>query len=84
MMTAWVTLPLKIVVPVTDWKDHYDIALWMVKIKPNSDNGLFKTSAADCFQIRSLSEDRFVMRLGKIDHNTLDEIKEAISKVLDL
>ena len=77
-------LPLKIVVPVTDWKPHYDIAPWMVKINPNNDNGLFKTSAADCFQIRSLSEDRFVKCLGKIDDDTLDEIKEAISKILDL
>jgi mRNA-degrading endonuclease toxin of MazEF toxin-antitoxin module len=37
-----------------------------------------------CFQIRSLSEDRFIEKLGKIDDDTLDEIKEAISKVLDL
>jgi mRNA interferase MazF len=47
-------------------------------------NRPLKTSAADCFQIRSLSEDRFVARLGKIDDDTLDGIKEAISKVLDL
>jgi mRNA interferase MazF len=25
-------LPLKIVVPLTDWKDRYAIAPWMVKI----------------------------------------------------
>ena len=24
-------LPLKIIVPITDWKDRYDIAPWMVK-----------------------------------------------------
>lgn len=40
-------LPLKIIVPITDWKDRYEIAPWMVKIESNSSvNGLTKTSAA--------------------------------------
>jgi mRNA interferase MazF len=77
-------LPLKVVIPITDWKDRYNIAPWMIKIEPNSVNGLFKISAADCFQIRSLSKERFVRQLGKIDSDTLDEIKDAISTVLDL
>lgn len=77
-------LPLKVIVPITDWKDRYDIAPWMVKIEPNSANGLSKTSSADCFQIRSLSQERLIKKLGTIDENTLDEIKEAIRKALDL
>lgn len=28
-------LPLKVNVPITDWKDRYDVAPWMVKIEPN-------------------------------------------------
>ena len=35
-------LPLKIIVPLTDWKNRYEIAPWMIKIEPNSDNGLSK------------------------------------------
>jgi len=77
-------LPLKIIVPITDWKDHHKMAPWMVKINENEKNGLFKTSAVDSFQIRSLSENRLIRQLGKIDNDTLDEIKEAISKVLGL
>ncbi|WP_339795269.1 type II toxin-antitoxin system PemK/MazF family toxin [uncultured Imperialibacter sp.] len=38
-------LPLKVIVPVTDWKEKYAIAPWMVKIEPNSSNGLLKDSA---------------------------------------
>ena len=76
-------LPLKIIVPITDWKDHYDIAPWMVKIEPNATNGLSKTSSADCFQIRSLSQERLIKKLGCIDSTTLNEIKEAVRKVLD-
>jgi mRNA interferase MazF len=77
-------LPLKVIVPITDWKDRYDIAPWMVKIEPNEVNGLSKTSSADCFQIRSLSQERLIKKLGNIDKNTLEEIKEAVRKVLDL
>ena len=77
-------LPLKIIVPITDWKERYGIAPWMIKIEPNTTNGLSKTSAADCFQIRSLSEERLIKKLGYIDIATLNEIKEAVRKVLDL
>lgn len=77
-------LPLKIIVPITDWKDRYDIAPWMIKLEPNSTNGLSKVSSADCFQIRSLSQERLIKKIGNIDNTTLDEIKEAIKKVLAL
>lgn len=77
-------LPLRVVVPITDWKDRYNIAPWMVKIEPSVINGLSKISSADCFQIRSLSQERLIKKLGNIDDNTLDEIKEAIKKVLDM
>lgn len=77
-------LPLKVIVPITDWKDHYNIAPWMVKIEPDTTNGLSKTSSADCFQIRSISEQRLIKKLGEVDSNTLIDIKEAVRKVLDL
>jgi mRNA interferase MazF len=77
-------LPLKIIVPITDWKDRYSIAPWMVRINPDFQNGLSKESAIDCFQVRSLSQERLIKRIGKIDEDTLIEIKEALKKVLDL
>lgn len=76
-------LPLKIVVPITDWKDRYNIAPWMVKIEPNTSNGLSKTSSADCFQIRSLSQERLIKKIGSIDSITLNEIKEAVKNILE-
>jgi hypothetical protein len=33
-------LPLKVIVPVTDWKDKFEVAPWMVRIDSNSKNGL--------------------------------------------
>jgi mRNA interferase MazF len=53
-------LPLKVIVPITGWKEHYSIAPWMIKIKPDQINGLVKISSIDCFQIRSVSQQRLV------------------------
>ncbi|HEY5510244.1 MAG TPA: type II toxin-antitoxin system PemK/MazF family toxin [Prolixibacteraceae bacterium] len=77
-------LPLKIIVPITDWKDRYEVAPWMIKLKPNSKNGLTKVSVADCFQIRSVSEQRFVLKPGQVDDATMDEVKIGLSKVLTI
>jgi len=67
-------LPLSIIVPITDWKDHYSVAPWMVQIKPNNTNGLSKVSSADCFQVRSVSQTRFVKKLGVLKSETMKEI----------
>lgn len=56
----------------------------MVKLTPNSLNGLLKDSSADCFQIRSVAQERLIKKIGIIDTATLEQIKEAISKVLSL
>ena len=77
-------LPLKVIVPITDWKDRYDIAPWMIKIEPNSRNGLTKDSSADCFQVRSVSQDRFIKKLGNISEMIIDELKIGLSKVLSI
>ena len=77
-------LPLKIIVPITDWKDRYEIAPWMVKIEPDLASGLNKTSAADCFQVRSLSEERFMKKIGSVDNATFRDIQQALKKVLSI
>ncbi|HEV7348804.1 type II toxin-antitoxin system PemK/MazF family toxin [Telluribacter sp.] len=77
-------LPLKVIVPLTDWKDRYDIAPWMVKIIPDKSNNLSKLSAADCFQVRSLSEFRFTKKLGKITTGQQEEIRAGLAKVLSI
>jgi len=77
-------LPLKIIVPITDWNDRYEVAPWMIKIEPNKQNNLSKLSAIDCFQIRCVSENRFIRQLGTIDEQIGEEIKMALSKVLSI
>jgi mRNA interferase MazF len=33
-------LPLKVIVPITEWKDRYAVAPWMVRLDPDGQNGL--------------------------------------------
>lgn len=77
-------LPLKIIVPITDWKEQFAVAPWMIKIKPNKQNNLTKTSSADCFQVRSVSENRFVKKIGTINQEISSEIKFGLAKVLSI
>lgn len=77
-------LPLKVIVPLTDWKNQYTAAPWMVRIDPDNKNNLQKSSSADCFQVRSISELRFVKKWGTIDRDKLEEIKTALAIVLTI
>lgn len=77
-------LPLRVVVPLTDWKEHYQTAPWMVKISPNETNGLAKLSSADTFQIRSVSTVRFVRKLGVLSHEEMNRIAYAAGLVIEV
>ena len=76
-------LPLRVITPVTEWKDKFDGAVWMVKIEPDKDNNLKKASAIDCFQIRSVSTKRLLKKIGIVPASTLNKIKEAVKAVID-
>ena len=76
-------LPLKTVVPITDWKEQYKDYPWMVKVKNDAINGLGKRSAIDCFQIKNLSHDRFVQKLGEVDERVLQKVHATIVKTLN-
>jgi mRNA interferase MazF len=75
-------LPLKVIVPITDWKDRYAIAPWMVRLEPDRVNNLEKLSAADTFQVRSVAQERFVRRLGRLSPTAIHEIAQALAIVL--
>jgi len=75
-------LQLKVVVPVTD--ASRSIREWHVPLKATLSNGLIKPSIADCFQVKSISKERFIKRLGILSVPEMDDIKIGLIKVLDL
>ena len=76
-------LPLKTIVPLTDWKSTYASYPWMIRFDPNRANGLSKPSAADCFQIKNFDDSRFIERIGIVERLTLKQIHDTIAKTLD-
>lgn len=75
-------LPLKTVLPITNWSQSFSRYPWMIKIIPDTTNGLSKDSAIDCFQIRNFSTKRFIKKIGNIDKSSFSQIKETILKTI--
>ncbi len=75
-------LPLRVVVPLTDWKPQYTRYPWFVQISPDPSNGLAKDSGADAFQVKSVSEARFRRYLGIATAHQIDAIASAIALVV--
>ena len=78
------SLPLKIGVPITEWKDAFTQAPWHVDLKPSKSNGLTKRSSVDTFQVRSISESRLIEKLGNLEDAELQGIEEGLKISLDL
>src|SRR5437763_910849 len=72
-------LRLKIVVPITEWKARSASYVWFVHLAASLSNGLTKESGADAFQVKSISETRFLNRLGELTSAELDDIANAIA-----
>jgi mRNA interferase MazF len=75
-------LPLKVIVPITDWKERYETKVWMVRLEPTPLNGLSKPSAADTFQVRSISQNRLIQPLGKLSDLEMQVVSDALGIVL--
>ena len=74
---------IKIVVPITQWKEHYIDYPWIIKIIPDDINGLSKVSSIKCFQIKSFAVDRFDKKIGEIDKLLLLQVHKTIAKTLN-
>jgi mRNA interferase MazF len=56
----------------------------MTAITPDQQNGLEKPSACDAFQVRSVSVERFIRRLGALDLRTMKAIAVSLAEVLTI
>ena len=77
-------LPLKLVAPVTDWKEWYSRDSWHVRIDPDVSNGLAKVSAVDVLQLRAVDTQRFVQYIGQVSPDILRNITDAIAVVIEI
>ena len=77
-------LRLAIVVPITNWMALWENNPFFVRPDPSKDNGLRKKSSVDCFQIRAVSHQRVLDRLGSVTPFELTQIKKSLALILDL
>lgn len=76
-------LPLKLVVPITDWKQDFVNNVWHIELEANSQNGLSKKSVADALQTRSIDVKRCVRKLGILSPKKLAKITMAITNLIE-
>ncbi|MEM9947397.1 MAG: type II toxin-antitoxin system PemK/MazF family toxin [Cyanobacteria bacterium P01_D01_bin.36] len=74
---------LRIVVPVTSWQEKFGNRPFMVKIVATSKTGLRQASAGNVLQVRSLSTERFVKKLGKATPEILNELLAGLAICTD-
>jgi len=74
-------LPLKVIAPITEYKDRYENVPWMVILTPSHKNCLEKKSVIDLFQVRSVAEERLARLVGAIGRDQLVSVKAALKIV---
>ena len=72
-------LPLRIVVPITEYDERRSDLFWFVPIQPTRNNKLQKISQADCFQVKSVSVLRFERKIGELEEGHIQQIINAIA-----
>ncbi len=77
------TLPVKVVVPVTEWKDQHAELIWNVRLTPDTSNGLTKLSSADGMQVRCVAHERFIELLGRLDAAVLEDVVASVAAVIE-
>jgi mRNA interferase MazF len=76
-------LPIKLVAPLTDWKEYFAPNIWHARIDPDPSNGLIKVSAIDTLQLRGMDQQRFIRKLGQVSPMTMEEIVLAIAAIIE-
>jgi mRNA interferase MazF len=67
-------ISIRIAIPITSWQEKFNVRPFMVQIVASLDNGLDRESAGNVLQVRGLSTDRFVKRLGRVSDEVLQEL----------
>ena len=78
-------VPVIQVVPITEWNEKKARILTNVEIPPSEENGLTKSSIADCLQTRPIDyRERLVKIRGRLNEIDLEKINDALKIVFSL
>jgi mRNA interferase MazF len=76
-------MPMRLIVPLTGWSGMFSGYFWMARIEPTPASGLTKLSAADVFQTRGASLERFSNKIGVLSEEMLAEIAKALALTVE-
>lgn len=76
-------LPIKLVAPLTEWKDYFTRNVWHVRVVPDAENGLTKPSAMDTLQLRGVDTRRFIHKLGSVSPAVMRSVAAAVAAVVE-
>ena len=76
------SLPSRVIVPLADWQDKFDNAIWLIRINPNDENNLDRISAVDAFQLQTIPTYNFIKKVGKVSAKELLHIKNAVKAII--
>jgi mRNA interferase MazF len=76
-------IAIRIAIPITSWQEKFGDRPFMVRIDANPHNGLNQDSAGNLLQIRSLSTERFIRKLGKVADEILQELLSGLVICVD-
>ena len=69
-------LKVKLVIPITGWRNDFTNIPWLVPIEPSKLNGLQKLSTANPLQTRavSIASNRFGDKIGVLEDEVLEQV----------
>lgn len=76
-------LPLRLIAPITSWKETFRGRFSHVLLKPQKRSGLTKECAVDTLQLRGVDLQRFIRKKGILAADEMEEIACAIAAVVE-
>ena len=76
-------IALRTVIPLTTWQHKFVNRPFMVKIVQDKINGLNQDSAGNVLQIRSLSTQRFIDKIGVVSNQVMGELLAGLIISID-
>lgn len=73
---------LRVVVPLTSWQARFAAHSNKLRIEAGGHTGIANDSAADVFQVRSVSTNRFARKLGVVASDVLQELRAGVGVVI--
>ncbi len=77
------SIAIRIIIPIAKWQPKFQNRPFMVPIPRSQDNGLDSDSAGNVLQVRSISSERFLRRLGLVSASILKELLAVLIICVD-